>query len=109
MKTLLLTVLLILAVSLTSDAVNVQEGQFSFQLESVKRLLALMAKDAPATQSNRRAAISAVAVCDNPDLPEEFQPLCRSKNARASFSRLARLASRIGVCEICAYAACTGC
>uniref|UniRef100_A0A3B1K3S2 Guanylate cyclase activator 2B n=2 Tax=Astyanax mexicanus TaxID=7994 RepID=A0A3B1K3S2_ASTMX len=90
MKTLLLGVLLILAVSLSSDAVVVREGEFSFQLDSVKRLLALMAKDIPANQSSRRAASSAVAVCDNPALPEEFQPLCQSKNARASFSRLGK-------------------
>ncbi|KAI4881285.1 hypothetical protein NFI96_032552, partial [Prochilodus magdalenae] len=85
------------------------EGEFSFPLESVKELWAVMAQDISANQKSRLAVTRPEAVCKNPGLPEEFRPLCQSKSARASFSRLARLSRRIGVCEICAFVACTGC
>ncbi|XP_036448091.1 guanylin-like [Colossoma macropomum] len=109
MKMLLPTILLILVFSLNSEAVTVREGEFSFSLESVKKLWAIMAEDIPANQYNRLAINKVMAVCKNPVIPKEFEPLCQSKHARASFSRLALLARRSGVCEICAYAACTGC
>uniref|UniRef100_A0A3B4E8M9 Guanylate cyclase activator 2B n=1 Tax=Pygocentrus nattereri TaxID=42514 RepID=A0A3B4E8M9_PYGNA len=96
MKMLLSTILLILAFSLNSEAVIVREGQFSFSLDSVKKLWALMAEDIPANQYNRLAINKVTAVCESPVIPKEFEPL-------------SLLAKRSGVCEICAYAACTGC
>uniref|UniRef100_A0AAR2LS27 Guanylate cyclase activator 2B n=1 Tax=Pygocentrus nattereri TaxID=42514 RepID=A0AAR2LS27_PYGNA len=72
------------------------EGQFSFSLDSVKKLWALMAEDIPANQYNRLAINKVTAVCESPVIPKEFEPL-------------SLLAKRSGVCEICAYAACTGC
>ncbi|XP_066526282.1 guanylin-like [Hoplias malabaricus] len=109
MKTLLPTVLVLLAFTLISEAVIVREEEFSFTLESVKKLWAVMAEDIPVNHRNRLAVNKAVTVCGNPNLPEEFQPLCQSRTAQTSLSRLALLSRRRDVCEICAYAACTGC
>uniref|UniRef100_W5M6R4 Guanylate cyclase activator 2B n=1 Tax=Lepisosteus oculatus TaxID=7918 RepID=W5M6R4_LEPOC len=82
-----------------------QEGNFTFSLESVKTLKSLM--DSSAGRSLRLAKTSSVAVCDNPALPMEFQPLCHQPGAGMAFFRLASVDHDI--CEICAFAACTGC
>ncbi|MCJ8741604.1 hypothetical protein PDJAM_G00072520 [Pangasius djambal] len=102
-------VLLILAFGLISDAVIVHEGEFSFSLESVKKVWDILANEESTKQTNPLSVFSAVTVCENPLLPEEFQPLCQSKNAQIHFSRLALLSGKKDVCEICAFAACTGC
>ncbi|XP_060792947.1 guanylin-like [Neoarius graeffei] len=102
-------VLLILALGLISDAVIVHEGNFSFSLESVKKLWDILAKGESAKQTDLLSAFSAVTLCENPLLPEEFQPLCQSSNAQVHFFRLAHLSRNEDVCEICSFAACTGC
>ncbi|XP_058265229.1 guanylin-like [Hemibagrus wyckioides] len=105
----LLVGLLILAFGLNSDAVIVHEGEFSFSLESVKKLWDILANGESSEQSNLLRVSSAVTVCENPLLPKEFQTLCQSKNAQVHFSSLALLSRNSDVCEICAFAACTGC
>lgn len=81
------------AVSL--DALNssvffstMQEGDFSFSLDSVKVLQQLT--DQPRTQNPRLAKTSYFSVCSNPTLPQEFVPLCMQKGATMSFARLGR-------------------
>ncbi|KAM9445816.1 guanylin-like [Clarias gariepinus] len=101
--------LLILAFGLISDAVIVHEGEFSFSLESVKKLWDILANEEPIKQLKLLSALRAEKLCKNPLLPEEFKPLCQSKNAQVHFSRLALLSRSNDVCEICAFAACTGC
>ncbi|XP_027026541.2 guanylin-like [Tachysurus fulvidraco] len=100
-------VLLILAFGLISDAVIVHEGGFSFSLESVKKLWDILANGESSKQTNLLSVFG--AVCENPLLPGEFQPLCQSKNAQVHFSRLALLSRNSDICEICGFAACTGC
>ncbi|XP_017342641.1 guanylin [Ictalurus punctatus] len=102
-------VLLILAIGLISDAVIVHEGEFSFSLESVKKLWDILANGESTKPTNRLSVFSSVKVCENPLLPKEFQPLCQSKNAQVHFSRLALLSRNSDVCELCSFAACTGC
>ncbi|XP_029908078.1 guanylin-like [Myripristis murdjan] len=102
MKTMLSTIaLVILAVSLATEAVQVQEGEFSFSLEAVRKLQELTGKQNPRLRS------SAVSVCADPTLPQEILPLCQQKGANMALSRLAMVP--LDVCEICAFAACTGC
>ncbi|KAJ8359408.1 hypothetical protein SKAU_G00159330 [Synaphobranchus kaupii] len=86
-----------------------KEGDFSFPLESVQKLKDLMGVDVTVKQSPRLAKTSTAAVCNNPDLPAEFVPLCKSKGAATSFFRLGFVAARADLCEICTFAACTGC
>ncbi|XP_016345373.1 guanylin-like [Sinocyclocheilus anshuiensis] len=105
MKTVLSVAFLLVALCLVSEAVQVQEGDFSFSLDSVKVLQQLI--DQPRTQNPRLAKTSYFSVCSNPTLPQEFKPLCMQRGATMSFSRLASVA--VDVCEICAFAACTGC
>nr|XP_006642081.2 PREDICTED: guanylin-like [Lepisosteus oculatus] len=105
MKSVSAVVLCFVVFSVLSDAVWVKEGNFTFSLESVKTLKSLM--DSSAGRSLRLAKTSSVAVCDNPALPMEFQPLCHQPGAGMAFFRLASVDHDI--CEICAFAACTGC
>ncbi|XP_047660223.1 guanylin-like [Tachysurus fulvidraco] len=57
-------------------------------------------------QNPRLVKTSNVAVCGNPTLPQEFIELCRQSGSSLVFSRLAAVPP--DVCEICAFAACTG-
>ncbi|XP_051531262.1 guanylin-like [Myxocyprinus asiaticus] len=105
MKTIFSIAFLVVALCLVSEAVQVQEGEFSFSLESVKILQELT--NQPRTQNPRLAKTSYYSVCTSPTLPQEFVPLCMQKGATMSFARLASVP--VDVCEICAFAACTGC
>ncbi|NP_001298140.1 guanylin family protein precursor [Danio rerio] len=105
MKTVLSVAFLVVALCLVCDAVEVKEGDFSFTLESV-RILQQLAEQ-PKTQNPRLAKTSYYSVCSNPSLPQEFVPLCMQRGATMSFARLASVP--VDVCEICAFAACTGC
>ncbi|XP_066547181.1 guanylin [Amia ocellicauda] len=107
MKCVLATVFCLVALCVFSDAVQVKEGDFTFSLEAVKKLKEVM--DASAVKNPRLAKTSLPASCSDPDLPAEFLPLCQSSRPGMSFYRLALLAEEPDVCEICAFAACTGC
>ncbi|KAJ8391184.1 hypothetical protein AAFF_G00096130 [Aldrovandia affinis] len=109
MKMLLSITALLVVLCLVTEAVQVKEGDFSFPLESVKKLKHLMGVDTEVKHSPRLAKTSTAAICADPDLPTEFLTLCQSKGAAMSLSRLGLLAARADLCEICAYAACTGC
>ncbi|XP_035238960.1 guanylin-like [Anguilla anguilla] len=109
MKTVLSITFLALAVSLLCDAVQVKEREFTFSLESVKQLKDLMDSDLAGKESPRLAKTSTAIVCNDPDLPEEFLPLCQSEGAGMSLARLAFIGNNYDECEICMFAACTGC
>ncbi|XP_028262247.1 guanylin-like [Parambassis ranga] len=104
--------LLVLALGWTSEAVQVEENGMSFSLEAVKRLQELTeisssSSSSATLQHSPRLRAGTVFLCADPMLPQEFLPLCKQRSASASLSRLA--AVPIDVCEICAFAACTGC
>uniref|UniRef100_A0A3Q1EZ72 Guanylate cyclase activator 2B n=1 Tax=Acanthochromis polyacanthus TaxID=80966 RepID=A0A3Q1EZ72_9TELE len=84
-----------------------QENGFSFSLEAVRRLQELTAGSFGTAQQNPRFRSSAVPLCADPMLPQELLPLCKQRGASSSLSRLA--AVPMDICEICAFAACTGC
>ncbi|XP_041639687.1 guanylin family protein [Cheilinus undulatus] len=108
MKAALATLaVLVLALGWTSEAVQVEENGLSFSLEAVKRLQELSGGIFANEQQNPRLRTSTVSLCADPMLPQEFLPLCRQRGASASLYRLA--AVPMDVCEICAFAACTGC
>ncbi|XP_029630983.1 guanylin [Salmo trutta] len=111
MKSILSIALMVLALCLVSEAlaVKVQEGDFFFSLDSVKKLQELTAEDSNVNrmQNPRLTSTSFASVCANPSLPQEFMPLCMKRGASMSLSRLA--AVPMDICEICAFAACTGC
>ncbi|XP_027021174.2 guanylin-like [Tachysurus fulvidraco] len=108
MKTMISIALLLTTFCLVSEAVNVQDGEYFFSLESVKVLQHLMDSSSVSQQQNPRLIkTSNVAVCRNPTLPQEFIELCRQSGSSLVFSRLA--AVPMDVCELCAFAACTGC
>uniref|UniRef100_A0A3P8TXP1 Guanylate cyclase activator 2B n=1 Tax=Amphiprion percula TaxID=161767 RepID=A0A3P8TXP1_AMPPE len=46
-------------------------------------------------------------VCANRDLPQVFKSVCQEEGRQAVFSTLVRIP--LDVCEICSFAACTGC
>ncbi|XP_029990962.1 guanylin-like [Sphaeramia orbicularis] len=108
MKTTLAAIaLVVLALGWTSEAVQVEEGGLSFSLEAVKRLQELTGNSFQTAKQNSRLRMSTVSVCADPMLPQEFLPLCRQQGASASLARLAMVP--MDVCEICAFAACSGC
>ncbi|XP_070759339.1 guanylin [Enoplosus armatus] len=108
MKATLATIaVLVLALSWTSEAVQVEENGLSFSLEAIKRLQELTESGGATGQQNPRLRASTASLCADPMLPQEFLPLCKQRGASASLARLAMVP--MDVCEICAFAACTGC
>uniref|UniRef100_A0A8D2ZF89 Guanylate cyclase activator 2B n=1 Tax=Scophthalmus maximus TaxID=52904 RepID=A0A8D2ZF89_SCOMX len=91
----------------TEPCLFFQENGLSFSLEAVKRLQELTLSRASAGPQNPRLRTSTVSLCADPMLPQEFLPICKQRGASASLSRLAMVP--LDVCEICAFAACTGC
>lgn len=65
-----------------------QVGDRSFPLEAVKQLKLLLDLD---THVNPHlAGTSIAAVCDNPVLPQIFQPVCQERGAATIFSGLGK-------------------
>ncbi|XP_036386142.1 guanylin-like [Megalops cyprinoides] len=90
-----------------SQAVWVQDGNLRFSLESVKVLKSLLGVDSSPKPHPTKDGPS--AVCTNPKLPAEFQPVCQREGAESVFYRLVEIITPPDPCEICANAACTGC
>ncbi|KAM6296326.1 guanylin [Aegotheles albertisi] len=109
MKSLLsFTVLAVLLQVHSSQAVYVKDGDSKFSLESVKKLKELM--DESKSISSRMVVSKAhYSPCDEKDLPEEFQSVCKREDAPMVFERLSRVVQEADLCEICANAACAGC
>ncbi|XP_001503217.1 guanylin isoform X2 [Equus asinus] len=111
MNTFLLSALCLLWVQAAlAGGVTVQDGEFSFSLESVKKLKDLRELQAPSTR-NRREVDGSLApiLCRYPKFPEELKPICKERNAREILQRLETIAQDPRMCEICAFAACAGC
>ncbi|XP_008581333.1 PREDICTED: guanylin [Galeopterus variegatus] len=94
--------------------VTVRDGDFSFSLESVKKLKGLRELQEPRIGKFRELEpmpfTSAVPIlCSNPKFPEELKPICKEPNAQGILQRLGAIAEHPILCEICAYAACAGC
>ncbi|XP_069730921.1 guanylin-like [Phaenicophaeus curvirostris] len=102
------TILAVLLLVHSSQAVYVQDGDLKFPLESVKKLKKLMDE---INRVNPRMVLSRArySPCDEKDLPEEFQPVCKREDALAIFERLNLAVREDYLCEICANAACAGC
>uniref|UniRef100_A0A670IPR3 Guanylate cyclase activator 2B n=1 Tax=Podarcis muralis TaxID=64176 RepID=A0A670IPR3_PODMU len=85
-------------------------GDIAFSLESAKKLKELLGRDAGSAPLHTRSQLTFFTLCGNPELPEEFQGICKGKYA-PQFSRgLVNLAvPNIALCDICANAACTSC
>ncbi|XP_067423280.1 guanylin [Emydura macquarii macquarii] len=107
MKALLTAALCLCALAAFSDCVTVQVGEFSFSLESVKKLKDLLGN--PGSRNPALRSAISVPVCANPALPKEFLQLCAAPNADQMFATLRPIARSPDICEICAFAACAGC
>ncbi|XP_007526170.1 guanylin [Erinaceus europaeus] len=93
-----------------ADGVTVQDGEFSFPLESVKKLKELQEPQVPGMWNRKKFAGTLVpALCKNPQFPKELLSLCKETNAPEILKRLATIAEDPSTCEICAFAACAGC
>ncbi|XP_077386432.1 guanylin-like [Festucalex cinctus] len=104
--TLACIALLVLAAGRRAEAVLVEENGLTFSLEAVKRLQEMF-ESAWTPLQNPRLRASSPSMCEEPMLPQELLPLCKQKGASASLARLAMVP--LDVCEICAFAACSGC
>uniref|UniRef100_A0A8C6GUQ5 Guanylate cyclase activator 2B n=1 Tax=Mus spicilegus TaxID=10103 RepID=A0A8C6GUQ5_MUSSI len=78
---------------------------FQVQLESVKKLNELEEKQMSNPQPRRSGLLP--AVCHNPALPLDLQPVCASQEAASTFKALRTIAT--DECELCINVACTGC
>ncbi|XP_072334655.1 guanylin-like [Scyliorhinus torazame] len=108
MKTLFAILFLTSCLSSLVENVMVQDGDYEFLLEEVKQLWLLMNKGhLGSTPDADKSQVS--TLCKNPELPEVFQPVCVSNDASQVFLRLKELSVKADICEICAYAACSGC
>ncbi|OWK05534.1 GUCA2A [Cervus elaphus hippelaphus] len=109
MNTFLLSALCLLGAWATlTEGVIVKDGDFSFSLESVKKLKDLQELQEPRIPRNSGGLI-APNLCSLPNFPEELRPLCKEPNAQEILDRLGAIAADPSTCEICAYAACAGC
>ncbi|XP_029332680.1 guanylin isoform X2 [Mus caroli] len=92
-----------------------EDGDLSFPLESVKKLKDLREVQEPRLVSHKMFAprlLQPVApqLCSSHSaLPEALRPVCKKPNAEEILQRLEAIAQDPNTCEICAYAACTGC
>ncbi|NXJ74441.1 GUC2A protein, partial [Trogon melanurus] len=84
------------------------DGDLKFSLESVKKLKELMDEN---RHINPRMVVSMAGYspCDEKDLPQEFQSVCKREDAPVIFKRLNMAVQDTDLCEICANAACAGC
>ncbi|NP_001279269.1 guanylin-like precursor [Callorhinchus milii] len=105
MKTSIGTILLLICLSSLSQCVVVKIGEYEFPLEAVKNLTDLInqAKNEQFFRDNTNT------VCKMPALPGIFKPICTKTDADEIFNLLGRIGVKSDVCEICAFAACTGC
>ncbi|XP_021056845.1 guanylin [Mus pahari] len=115
MNVCVLTVLCLLgALAVLVEGVTVQDGDLSFPLESVKKLKDLLEVQDPRLVNHKFAPTLlkplAPQLCSSHSaLPEALRPLCEKPNAEEILQRLEAIAQDPNTCEICAYAACTGC
>ncbi|XP_075801943.1 guanylin [Microtus pennsylvanicus] len=115
MNACLLSLLCLLgALAVLAEGVTVQDGDLSFPLESVKQLKDLQEELKPRLVSHRRVAARLAqpvtpSLCNHSAFPEALKPLCQKPNAEEILRRLKAIAQDPNTCEICAYAACTGC
>ncbi|KAF7693251.1 guanylin-like [Silurus meridionalis] len=108
MKTIISISLLLTALFLVSETVQVQDGEYSFSSDSVRVLQSLLDKSSVSKKQNPHLIkTSYAAVCGNPTLPQEFIELCHKSDYALVFSRLAKI--NMDICDICGFAACTGC
>ncbi|XP_075395493.1 guanylin [Tenrec ecaudatus] len=100
-----------------ASGVIVQDGDFSFPLESVKKLKGLQEFPPSGGGHHRKAIMLAEGMaepgvpilCSHPGFPKELRPLCKEPNAHEILQRLVAIAEDPSTCELCAYAACAGC
>ncbi|XP_074153718.1 guanylin [Sminthopsis crassicaudata] len=105
MNIFLLSALCLCGLTTLVGSITVQDGDFSYPLESVKKL-----KDLKQSGTRfRRVQDYDVYLCNNPDLPKDLKPICAQSDAGEVFQRLGAIAEDSHSCEICAFAACAGC
>lgn len=56
----------------------------------MKKLQDFLDQDPAVKLHARIGLVNAAAMCNNPGFPKEFQPMCQSKNAQASLTRLGK-------------------
>ncbi|XP_036033394.1 guanylin [Onychomys torridus] len=115
MNACLLSLLCLLgALAVLVEGVTVQDGDLSFPLESVKQLKDLQEVPEPLLVNHKKfaprlAVPVAPRLCSHAAFPEALKPLCKKPNAEEILKKLKAIAQDPNTCEICAYAACTGC
>ncbi|XP_018097325.1 guanylin-like [Xenopus laevis] len=94
-----------------ATCVIVKDGDFTFNLEDVKKLKEVLDQELdPESRVQKEISKSSVEkVCTNPNLPDVFERVCVSSEARDVFYRLEQIAAEPDVCDVCAFAACSGC
>ncbi|XP_075705026.1 guanylin-like [Rhinoderma darwinii] len=102
----------LLALTHLSAGVIVKVGDFTFPLETVKKMKEVVDGSMSTEHHVQRDDIRSYKdLCSNSALPE-LRDLCQTdqSNLMAETLRaLGHVADRLDECEICAFAACTGC
>ncbi|XP_025782230.1 guanylin [Puma concolor] len=90
MNTFLLSALCLLGTwAVLAGGVTVQDGEFSFSLESVKKLKDLRELQEPSIRNRRKSGGPVVPIaCSHQKFPGELKPLCKEPNAQEILRRL---------------------
>ncbi|KAG8430164.1 hypothetical protein GDO86_018339 [Hymenochirus boettgeri] len=83
-----------------------KDGDFTFTLDDVKKLKELLDQE---NQVRSRGVSNVGRICEDPNVPAVFKPLCATSHAPEVIHRLEQIALESDVCEVCALAACSGC
>ncbi|XP_036599061.1 guanylin [Trichosurus vulpecula] len=105
MNILLLSALCLCGLATLVGSVTVQDGDFFYPLESVKKLKDLQESG----MKTQKAQGYGVYLCDHPDFPKDLESMCTRSDAAQAFQRIGAIAVDSHTCEICAFAACAGC
>nr|AFM90799.1 guanylin-like protein [Callorhinchus milii] len=105
MKTLFAITLIILCLSGLLESILIKFGDLEFTVDDAMKLKNVIGEE----KEFGHKMEGILNLCKEPTLPANFKPICQKNDAPQVFSTLYDIASNPYPCDICSFAACTGC